>query len=173
MPSTNFELRRKLLQLEALYDVGRALSASRPENELLEEVVQRAIATLDATIGFIFSLDERLEIQQFYGFGLAQLGDPSTLLAEPPVREVIASREPISVTVSKFAGQAGSEMLLAPLVAGDTIVGVIGVGGKEERGSRSGSFAEDDLRFLSSLAAIGGAAVDNSRRFHRLDLAMP
>jgi len=32
MPSSNFELRRKLLQLEALYDVGRALSASRPEN---------------------------------------------------------------------------------------------------------------------------------------------
>ena len=75
MPSTNFELRRKLLQLEALYDVGRALNATRPENELLEEVVQRAIAVLDAGIGFIFSLDERLEIQQFYGFGLDQLSD--------------------------------------------------------------------------------------------------
>src|SRR5213075_3083526 len=129
MPSTNFELRRKLLQLEALYDVGRALSASRPENELLEEVVQRAIAVIDATIGFILSLDERLEVQQFFGFGLDHVSDPSLLLTEPPVREVIASREPISVTVSRFAGQAGGEMLIAPLVAGDTIVGVIGVGG--------------------------------------------
>ena len=170
MPSSNFELRRKLLQLEALYDVGRALNASRPENELLEEVVQRAIAVLDATLGFVFSLDERLEVQHFFGFGLDNLSEPATLLSEPPVREVIASREPIAVTVSKFAGQPAGEMLLAPLIAGDVIVGVIGLGGKEERGARSGSFADDDLRFLSSLAAIGGAAVDNSRRFHRLDL---
>jgi len=170
MPSTNFELRRKLLQLEALYDVGRALNATRPENELLEEVVQRAISVLDATIGFVISLDERLEVQQFFGFGLDHVLDPSLLLTEPPVREVIASREPISVTVSKFAGKPGSEMLLAPLITGDTIVGVIGVGGKEERGARSGNFAEDDLRFLASLAAIGGAAIDNSRRLHRLDL---
>src|SRR5205814_7488154 len=55
------------------------------------------------------------------------------------------------------------------MVAGDVIVGVIGVGGKEERGAK-GSFVVDDLRFLSSLAAIGGAAIDNTRRFHRLDL---
>ena len=36
-PQTNFELRRKLLQLEALYDVGRALNTLRPEGELLED----------------------------------------------------------------------------------------------------------------------------------------
>ena len=29
---------------------------------------------------------------------------------------------------------------------------------------------EDDLRFLSSLAAIGAAAIDNSRHYHRLDV---
>ncbi len=171
MPNSTFELRRKLLQLEALYDVGRALSATRPENELLEEVVQRAVGVLDANIGFVLSLDERLEVQHFFGFGLEHVLDPAMLLTESPVREVIASREPLSVTVSKFAGQAGSEMILAPLVAGDAIVGVLGVGGKEERGVRGGgSFADDDQRFLASLAAIGGAAVDNARRFHRLDL---
>jgi transcriptional regulator with GAF, ATPase, and Fis domain len=50
------------------------------------------------------------------------------------------------------------------------VVGAIGVGGKEERGSGSGSFVEDDLRFLGSLAAIGGAAVDNARNYHRLNM---
>ena len=35
--SSNFELRRKLLQLEALYDVGRAINTLRPEGELIEE----------------------------------------------------------------------------------------------------------------------------------------
>jgi len=41
VPQSNFELRRKLLQLEALYDVGRALNTLRPEDDLLEELMKR------------------------------------------------------------------------------------------------------------------------------------
>ena len=169
MSQSNFELRRKLLQLEALYDIGRALNTLRPEAELLEELMHRAVSILDATIGFAFSLDEKLNIQQLFTFEL-DAPSPAAVLAEPPIRQVIASREPISVSVSKFLGAAGSELLIAPMVAGDTIFGAIGVGGKEERGAKSGAFVEDDLRFLESLGAIGAAAIDNTRRFHRLDL---
>jgi transcriptional regulator with GAF, ATPase, and Fis domain len=167
MPSTTFELKRKLLQLEALYDIGRALNTLRPEGDLLEELMQRAIAVLDATIGFVFSVDEKLNIQNVFTFEIDVA--PEALLSEPPVRQVLASREPMSLTVSKFAGGAGGDLLIAPMVAGDTIVGMLGVGGKEERGT-TGSFAPDDLRFLASLGAIGAAAIDNTRRFHRLDL---
>jgi hypothetical protein len=46
--STGFETRQKLLQLEALYDIGRALNTLRPESELLEELMQRSMAILDA-----------------------------------------------------------------------------------------------------------------------------
>lgn len=170
MATSNFELRRKLLQLEALYDVGRALNTLRPEDDLIEELMHRAIAVLDAMSGFVFSLDEKLHIQTLFTFGV-EPPSPEALLAEPPVRQVLASREAIMVTVSKFCGEAGSDLLLAPMIAGDTIVGVIGVGGKEVRGaSKAGSFVADDLRFLESIAAIGGAAIDNTRRFHRLDL---
>lgn len=169
MPQSNFELKRKLLQLEALYDIGRALNTLRPEGELLEELMHRAVAVLDATIGFAVSLDEKLNAQSVYTFDI-EVHAPEVLLAEPPVRQVIASREPISLTVSRFLGGEGSDLLIAPMVAGEIILGVIGVGGKEERGAKSGSFVEDDLRFLSSLAAIGAAAIDNTRHFHRLDL---
>src|SRR5436853_2252505 len=160
MPQTQFELKRKLLQLEALYDVGRALNTLRPESELLEEVMQRAVGVLDATLGFVFSLDEKLHVQSLYAFETDSTGEQ--LLADPAVRQVMASREPMFVS--------GRDLLVAPMVAGDVIVGIIGVGGKEERGAKSGSFVEDDLRFLASLAAIGAAAIDNTRRFHRLDL---
>jgi Nif-specific regulatory protein len=169
MPQSNFELKRKLLQLEALYDIGRALNTLRPEGELLEELMHRAVSVLDATIGFAVSLDEKLNAQSVHVFDI-EVPAVDALLAEPPVRQVIASREPISVTVSHFLGGEGSDLLIAPMVAGDIIIGVIGVGGKEERGAKTGSFVEDDLRFLSSLAAIGAAAIDNTRRFHRLDL---
>jgi transcriptional regulator with GAF, ATPase, and Fis domain len=168
MPQTNFELKRKLLQLEALYDVGRALNTLRPEAELLEEMMHRAVAVLDATAGFVFSLDEKLNAHSIYTFDVDATAEQ--LLAEPPVRQVIASREPMSVSVSKFAGGAAIDLLIAPMVAGDVIAGIIGVGGKEERGAKSGSFLDVDLRFLSALAAIGGAAIDNTRRFHRLDM---
>src|SRR5947207_13331490 len=70
MAQTQFELRRKLLQLEALYDVGRALNTLRPEGELLEELMQRAIAVLDAMTGFVFTLDDKLNVQQVFSFGL-------------------------------------------------------------------------------------------------------
>ncbi len=169
MPASNFELRRKLLQLEALYDVGRALDTLLPEPELLEELMQRAVAVLDATTGFVFSVDEKLNVQHIFTF-LNEAGSPEAILSEPPIRQVLASREPMSVTVSRFLGGPGSDLLVAPMVSGETIVGVIGVGGKEARGEKAGAFVEDDLRFLASLASIGAAAVDNTRRFHRLDL---
>src|SRR5260370_31433396 len=101
MPQSGFELRRKLLQLEALYDVGRALNTLRPEAELREELMQRAIAVLDATAGFVFSLDEKLNIQQLFTFGIESPA-PGAFLHEPPIRQILASREPMSVTVSKF-----------------------------------------------------------------------
>jgi transcriptional regulator with GAF, ATPase, and Fis domain len=168
MPQGNFELRRKLLQLEALYDVGRALNTLRPEDELLEELMHRAVAVLDATLGFVTSIDEKLNVQHLFTFGVEPPTPPAALLAEAPVKHVLASREPESITVTKFLGGAVSDLLLAPMIAGDTVVGILGVGGKEERGAKSGIFVEDDLRFLESLASIGAAAVDNTRNYHRL-----
>ena len=169
MPSSNFELRRKLLQLEALYDIGRALDTLRPEPELLEELMQRAVAVLDAATGFVFSLDEKLNVQHLFTF-LLESPEPERLMAEAPIRQVLASREAASVTVSRFLGESATDLLIAPMISGETIVGIIGVGGKEARGAKSGSFVEDDLRFLGSLASIGAAAIDNTRRFHRLNL---
>ena len=159
MPQSNFELRRKLLQLEALYDVGVALNTLRPEPDLLEELMQRAVAVLDAMRGFVFSLDEKLNVQHIYTFGFDAPAQPNAILSDPAVKQVLSSREPLSV----------KDRLLAPMIAAENIVGIIGVGGKEERQS-VGSFVEDDLRFLSSLAAIGAAAVDNTRNFHRVNV---
>src|SRR5215212_5984602 len=171
MPAqSQFELRRKLLQLEALYDVGRALNTLRPEDELLEELMHRAISVLDAATGFVFSLDDKLQAQTLFTFGVDSPA-AAAVLAEPPIRQVMASREPMMVTVSKFLGGPGSDLLIAPMISGDAILGVIGVGGKEVRGaSDTAAFLEEDLRFLESIAAIGGAAVENTRHFHRLDL---
>ncbi|MBI2213338.1 MAG: sigma 54-interacting transcriptional regulator [Acidobacteria bacterium] len=164
-----FELRRKLLQLEALYDIGRALSSLRPEGDLLEELMQRAVAVLDATIGFAVSLDAESQLQHLYALGLREGESAERVMATEPVRRVLAMRTPLSTTVSEFLGEPGGAVLVAPLLAGDVLLGAVGVVGKEERGAAPGSFVEDDLRFLASLATIGAAAIDNSRNFARLN----
>src|SRR5436305_6490974 len=110
--STSFELRRKLLQLEALYDVGRALNTLRPEGELLEELMQRAIAVLDAMTGFVFSLDDRLHVQHVFSFG----GEAPSL-SDGPVKQAMATRAAI----------AAGDQLIAPMIAGDGVVGMLGV----------------------------------------------
>src|SRR5918911_4383368 len=92
MPQNQFELRKKLLQLEALYDIGRALNTLRPEGELLEELMHRAVATLDAMTGFVFSLDEKLNVQHLQTLGRDAPVPPNAILSEAPVKHVMATR---------------------------------------------------------------------------------
>src|SRR5260221_11929975 len=145
VPQSNFELRRKLLQLEALYDVGRALNTLRPEHDVLEELMHRAVSVLDAPLGFVASLDEKLNVQNLYVFGIEPPLPPSALLAEPPVRQVLSSRQSLSVQVTKFLGGDGSDLLLAPMIAGDDIVGSLGVGGNEERVAKNSNLPQGDF----------------------------
>ncbi len=170
MPTSTFELRRKLLQLEALYDVGRALNTLRQEEELIEELLQRAIAILDATTGFAFSLDDRSQLQHLYTVGMARRSFAERGFAEEPVRRALAGGAAFSMEVAGFLDEPGGAILVAPVTAGDRTLGAIGVMGKEARGAESGAFDEDDRRFLESLASIGAAAIDNSRKFAMLDL---
>ena len=160
MPQGQFELRRKLLQLEALYDVGRALNTLRPEGELLEELMHRAVSVLDAAAGFVFSLDEKMNVQHLYTFGSEVPTPSNSILADAAVKQVLSSREPAAIR----------DLLIAPMISGDAVIGMLGVSGKEERGAQRGSFVDDDLRFLASLGAIGAAAIENTRHYHRLDV---
>ncbi|MGA7615563.1 MAG: sigma-54-dependent Fis family transcriptional regulator [Thermoanaerobaculia bacterium] len=169
MAQSNFEARRKLLQLEALLDVSRALGTLRPEEQLLEEMVQRAIAILDASFGFVFSLDEALHIAQVFTVGI-DIPEPKEILDEEIVRRVLTGRTSFEAFVPAMLGRRAGSAIVAPMIAGERLVGAIAMVGKEERGAASGTFGEDDLRFLESLASIGAAAVDNARNFYRLNL---
>ncbi|MEO8217326.1 MAG: sigma 54-interacting transcriptional regulator [Acidobacteriota bacterium] len=170
MAHSAFELKRKVLQLEALHDIGRALNTLRPERELLEESMHRAVAVLDATLGLVFSLDEDLQIQNLSTFGFSEDISAERAASEPTIRRVLFDRAPLSTAVPSFLGQSGGALLIAPLVAGEAIIGVIAVVGKEERGATAETFLEDDLRFLDSLSAIGAAAIENTRNYHKLNM---
>ena len=46
-PPPDLVEKRRLLQLETLYDLALALGARRPEQELVDELLQRVCAVLD------------------------------------------------------------------------------------------------------------------------------
>ncbi len=170
LTSTAFETRQKLLQLEALYDIGRALNTLRPESELLEELMYRGMSVLDASVGFVFSIDSDFRIQHLLTAGVDPPASQDAILELEPVRRALQLKEPIMATVSHFFDAPGGAIAVAPLVAAETIVGAVGLVGKEQRGAAEGRFEEEDLRFLGSIASIGAVAVDNARNYHRLEM---
>lgn len=170
MRRTAFEDRRKVLQLETLFDVGRAIHTLRPENELLEELVSRAMTILDAESGAGFSLDADFQIEHAFGLGLVESSSLAGVVDEPLVRQIIATRAPVTSREASFVGLAPSSFLAAPMIARDTVLGALILHGKESRSEGEAAFSEDDARFLESLASIGAAAIDNTRSFHRVEI---
>ena len=56
--SDTFDLKKKVLRLETLYDVSRSLAAARDEKTLLEEMIGRAVSVLDAARGFAAAFED-------------------------------------------------------------------------------------------------------------------
>src|SRR4028119_1596983 len=56
-PDANLAEKRRILQLETLYDLALALHEQRPEGELVEELLQRGCAGLDPAAGVPVTCD--------------------------------------------------------------------------------------------------------------------
>jgi len=55
---TSFDRNWQQLQLETLVDLSLTLGGVRPEEELVEELLQRAVGTLDARVGMVATLHD-------------------------------------------------------------------------------------------------------------------
>ncbi|HQR67411.1 MAG TPA: hypothetical protein PLB02_08465, partial [Thermoanaerobaculia bacterium] len=88
-PDEAFDLRKKVLRLETLYDVGRLIPAARDEAALLEEVLGRTVAVLDAARGVAALFETEREAGRVVGVGFAPVpevlavgGDPFVLVEQ-------------------------------------------------------------------------------------------
>src|SRR5690349_25030970 len=99
--------KRRFLQLETLYDLAIALHAQRPEQELVDELLQRVCAVLDPAAALAVTRDG-------YGGsrGVATVGwvdDPPTgdaLLAAPIWRELLTEGHALARAPRILAGRA-------------------------------------------------------------------
>jgi transcriptional regulator with GAF, ATPase, and Fis domain len=149
------------LQLETLVDMSLSIGGVRGEADLVDEHLQRAVGTLDASVGLVASLESggREVVVRAEGLdtSLEALRQrfPADLLERLAAGRVVRteSRDP----------SAPRELMAAPLLFQQRLLGMVVLGDKQ---SREGwiAFTESDERFLLSLASMVAAAVATSRR---------
>ena len=162
--------KRRILQLETLYDLAIALHAQRPEQELVDELLQRVCAVLDPAAAVAVTRDG-------YGGarGVATVGwvddlpTGDALLGAPIWRELLTEGHILARSHGLLAGRAYEQLVAAPLAYRGVFLGYVAVLDKEVRGDSDPAFTADDRRFLDSVSALAGAALDAARQVERLE----
>jgi transcriptional regulator with GAF, ATPase, and Fis domain len=168
-PETNLAEKRRILQLETLYDLAIALHSQRPEQELVDELLLRVCTVLDPAAAVAVTRDAYGGAKGVATVGWIEAPPAGTaLLAAPIWRELLAEGHLLTRTHGELAGRAYQEVLAAPLAYRGVFLGYVAVLDKEVRGDSDPSFTPDDRRFLDSVAALAGVALDAARQFERL-----
>jgi transcriptional regulator with GAF, ATPase, and Fis domain len=172
MPRADSSLaeRRRILQLETLYDLALALQAQRGEQELVDELLERVCAVLDPGAAVAVTRDA-------YGGprGVATVGwtgpavSGTALLASPLWRDLLAAGRLLVQTEGELAGRRFHDLVATPLAYRGTFLGYLAILDKEARGDSEASFSDDDRRFLDSVGTLAGIALDSARQVERLE----
>jgi len=149
------------LQLETLVDLSLAIGGVRSEEQLVEELLERAVGTLDAGCGFVGTHHPGGHEAVVRAVQLPQnLEGVRALFAPDLLEELAAGRV---VRVQRDEGEPPYELMAAPMRWGQETLGVVVLGDKETRAGRT-PFTEGDARFLLSLGSMVATAVATSRR---------
>lgn len=147
-------------QFETLVDLSLAVGGVRAEDELVEGLLQHAVGTLDAGCGLAGTLRKDRQFSFVRSVGLpADLAHLDSLFG-PGFLERLGAGE--VVRLERPDGGPPFELIAAPLVWRDALLGMVVLGDKESREGRA-SFSDSDSRFLLSLAGLVAAAVSTSR----------
>ena len=168
----NFELNKRVLELETLYDLGLAITSLRELSALEEEVLIRAVGLLDAKMGLLAIRENE---RYFVGakFGIADLNEGEYLPEEGVLARVSASRSSVVISHKEEMPSwlPGKRALAIPVKARDKILGVIIVADKESRVlKKEVDFSPDDEHLLSSFASQAAIALENAELYkHSLE----
>ena len=148
-------------RLETILDLSLALAGPRREGEVVEELVQRAVGLLDARAGIAVSLAPALQPATVVAVGWpAEPGSVERLVAAKSLQEVRAG------AVARIAGEKlglpFAEVLAAPCLWREELMGLVAVADKEAREGRA-RFDDEDVTFLRSLALLAAPAIASGR----------
>jgi Nif-specific regulatory protein len=157
---STFDRNWRELQLETLVDLSLTIGRVRPEELLVEELLQRAVGNLDAGSGLVATLHPGGQEAVVRAIGLPPSFEAVRGLFPADLLEELASGR--FVRAHRDQGDPAFELLAAPLRAGREFLGVVVLGDKETRAGRV-PFTDSDARFLLSLCSMIATAVATSR----------
>ncbi len=158
---STFDRNWRQLQLETLVDLSLSIGGVRGEEELVEELLQRAVGTLDAQAGAVVTLHAGGALAMERNVGLSRPMEMVEKLLEGTAVDRLAGGE--LVHVRRESLEIPRELIVAPMNAQGGLLGFVALGDKETREGQI-PFSEGDMRFLRSLASLGAAAIATSRR---------
>lgn len=155
-------------ELEALYDVSAAASKAQDSPSLMNILLERSLAALNCSSGFILLLDETtLHLVSSRGLSPDWLGHLSTSLGDIPLlADALQQQDPLLIPdLSREACapdfmRAGEPLtlILAPLAADGQVLGLMGL----SRAARQG-FNLDEVALLVSIVSQVAIAVHTDR----------
>ncbi len=166
----SFAEKRRILQLETLYDLAVALHAHRPEQDLADELLERVCAVLDPAAAVAVTRDAYGAPRAVAAVGWAGgAPDGAKLLADPLWRELLTGGESVARREGELAGRPYRDLLAAPIAYRGVFLGYLAVVDKEERGGEGAGFSGEDRRFLDSITSLAGVALDGARQVADLE----
>ncbi len=172
---SNMILKRRMNELNALYEAGKSIGSTLHLKDLLKQIVTLASNVTEATIGSIMLIDEAgsyLTIEA--AIGLEQkIIDQTRLSLGASIAGFVAQKgEPLIVAdvehderfrrINKERYSSGS-LLCVPLEIKGKVIGVINMANKEDRQS----FSPNDLKLLTTFASQAAVAVDDANQFEK------
>jgi transcriptional regulator with GAF, ATPase, and Fis domain len=158
---STFDRNWRELQLETLVDLSLTIGGVRPEEELVEELLQRAVGTLDAGCGFVGTHHPGGHEAVVRAIRLPLSLEPMRAMFPAELLEELAAGR--VVRVQRDEGEPPHELIAAPMRWGQETLGAVVLGDKETRAGRI-PFSDSDARFLLSIASMVATAVATSRR---------
>lgn len=163
--------RKRTREQRALLDTVQDLSSELELGRLLQRVVQRAVALLDATGGELAILDEEvgeLEIVASHDIGSDSIGTRMAL-GEGAMGMVAQTRQALTIPnyqewearSPKYDDTTARSVAVVPLMIGARLVGTLAA--VHTAGDRS--FGSEDLRLLNLFAPQAAIAIENARLY--------
>ena len=154
------------LQLETLVDLSLTIGGVLSEEELVEELLQRAVGTLDAGSGFVSTLHPGGQESVVRSLLLPQSVATVRSFFDPHLLEELAAGR--VVRAQRTGDDPPYELLAAPMLWQQRTLGMVVLGDKETREGRI-PFTDGDARFLLSMASMVATAVATARRVEAIE----
>jgi HD-GYP domain-containing protein (c-di-GMP phosphodiesterase class II) len=174
---TRRELKRKIEELQALYEVGRTVSSTLDLKDVLLLISTTAahILAVDAsTIRLLNKFKKELILGAYVGLSESYRHKRRVKLGESIAGFVADKRQPLVIknikedkrfcsTDRSIIDEGLISMLSVPLVKGKRVLGVLSVYTRRER-----DFSKDDVRLLAMFASQAAIALENARLFREI-----